>query len=948
MTDSPKVQIDKVQIDREVEFRPQDLPLKLDVSILGDLVGQVIREQGGDELFELVEDLRHAAIRRRELVELIEPAEPGGPGRAGEASDASTRLQSLVDGLEPRNAELLVRSFLSYFQVVNLAEQIHRIRRRRAYLREDVVQRHSLLHFVQQLKDSGLDLGQVRKLLASVRFEPVFTAHPTEATRRTILEKELRIAKMLVRRLDSSLTPPEEAAAIARIRDEVTTSWQTEEHPFVRPEVADEMDHVLYHITDVIYQVVPAFYEGLADSLRRVYGTEAADLDAVDLDASDLGTGELITCASWVGGDMDGNPYVSAQTVRSTLAEHRRRIVGCYRQEVGRLARQLSQCDSRVGVSAEVRERLDAYTERFTEEFDRVPERHQDMPYRVLLRLVRHRLGLSAAEGGYRSADEFLDDVRRIDQSLASHRGDHAGRFAVQRLLRRIRTFGFHLATLDLRQDAAVHRQVLAELLDDPSWPERHAEERLARLVDEVPSADELAELESGSAAERALDVLRAVREAREQGLGQRAVGPFIISMAQGADDVLTVLLLARWAGLDTQSLDVAPLFETVEDLRAAPEILDRLLSIPFYREHVAVRGDRQVVMIGYSDSNKDGGRAAARWALHTAQSARAETLARHGVAPVVFHGRGGTISRGGGRTDRAVLSSPRGTVAGRLRVTEQGEVINSRYGLRGIALRTLERAVGAVCVATARERYGKRFGAATEDASEPDHWLRVMETVAVTSRNAYRDLVWRHPSFYRYFRDATPIDVIERMMIGSRPASRRSKEGIENLRAIPWVFSWTQSRHVLPGWYGLGSGLEAAALEHGRDALAEMAANWAFLASLLDDVEMVLAKSDLDISRRYADLAGDVGAEIFPLICDEMDRTRRWVLDLKGRQTLLGDDLVLRRSIRLRNPYVDPMSLLQVDLLRRWRATDRRDDELLHALLASVHGIAQGLRNTG
>lgn len=915
-----------VAVDRTSLFRPQDLPLRDDVSLLGELVGHVIREQGGTALFEQVEASRHAAIRRREL----------GEGAAhSEHAAASSALQAQVDGLEPRAAELLVRSFLTYFQVVNLAEQIHRIRRRREYLRRVLVQRHSLLDFMQELKDAGLSLEQTCDLLAGVRFEPVFTAHPTEATRRTILEKELRIAKMLVRRLDSSLTPPENEAALARIRDEVTTAWQTEEHPFIRPEVADEMDHVLYHITDVIYRVVPPFYEGLADALRTVYGKAAEGIDP----------GELITCASWVGGDMDGNPFVSAATVRATLAEHRRRVVDCYRKEVGRLARQLSQCDSRVGVSDEVRGRLDDYDERFSADLASIPERHRNMPYRVLLRLLRHRLGLSADDGGYASADEFLDDLRSIDQSLSDHRGSHAGRFAVRRLIRRVRTFGFHLATLDLRQDAEVHRQVLAELLDDPSWPERPAAERLDRLVELVPSSDETTgeDLEQGSAAERALDVFRAVREAREQGFGPRAIGPFIISMTQDADDVFTVLLLARWAGLDLDTLDVAPLFETVGDLQAAPEILDRLLSVPFYREHVARRGDRQVVMIGYSDSNKDGGLSAARWALHTAQSAMAATLARFGVQPVIFHGRGGTISRGGGKMDRAVLTSPRGTVAGTLRVTEQGEVINARYGLRGIALRTLERAVGSVCLATARERFGSG-----EEDPRLETWHAIMDTVAGVSRRAYRELVWKHPGFYRYFREATPIDVIERMMIGSRPASRRSKEGIENLRAIPWVFSWTQSRHVLPGWYGLGSGLEAGTRQHGRDAVAEMVADWPFVTSLLEDVEMVLAKSDLDIARRYSELAGDVGAEIFPIISEEMERTKRWILDLQGRETLLEADPVLRRSIRLRNPYVDPMSLLQVDLLRRWRATDRQDDDLLHALLASVHGIAQGLRNTG
>ncbi|MCG8458352.1 MAG: phosphoenolpyruvate carboxylase, partial [Holophagales bacterium] len=379
--------------------------------------------------------------------------------------------------------------------------------------------------------------------------------------------------------------------------------------------------------------------------------------------------------------------------------------------------------------------------------------------------------------------------------------------------------------------------------------------------------------------------------------------------------------------------------FETVADLHAGPGVLRELFTSADYRRHLEQRGGRQVVMVGYSDSNKDGGLLAARWALHRSQAAMVEVADRHGIELVIFHGRGGTISRGGGKTERAVMAAPPGTVRGHLRLTVQGEVIHAQFGLRGIALRTLETTLGATLRATALP--------AAPDPRE-ERWRSLLESMAATARRAYRQLVYEHPHFYEYFRAATPIDVIERLLIGSRPAARRSKQGIENLRAIPWVFSWTQSRHLLPGWYGLGTAFEAAVEEHGHDDVAEMVREWPFLRALFEDVEMVLAKADLPIAARYARLAGDVGEALFPGILDEHQRTVELVLSLRGRDRLLDDDPTLQRSIELRNPYVDPMSLLQVDLLRRWREGGRQQQDLFEALVASVHGIARGLQNTG
>lgn len=904
---------------REVPFADKDAALRDDVHTLGALVGAVIREQGGQALFERVETARIAAIRRREGEE------------AGEKD-----LEAAVHGLDPHAVAELVHGFAAYFDVVNLAERVHRIRRRRDYVRAGASgappQEGSLKDTVRRLAGAGLGPADVGQLLARVTFEPVFTAHPTEATRRTLLEKQQTIGRLLVRRLDPSLTPDEERATLGRMREEITIAWQTEAHRTQRPTVLDELDHVLFFMTDVVYRVVPPFYEELADALVAVYGTAGAD----------IAIPPVLRFGSWVGGDMDGNPNVNAETVRAALARHRALVVESYRREAIELAQRLTQTPSRVGVDAAVLQRAAHYATRFPAALAALPVRYRDMPYRLLLRLVAARLAATHRDeaDGYVGVEEFAADLALVRESLARHGGVHAGLFAVRRLERRVETFGFHLATLDVRQDALVHRAVAGHLLGDPAWLERTSVERADRVrralaTGEPPGAP------PDDEATRTLAVFAAIAECRAR-YGPHAIGPFIISMAQGADDVLTILLLARWGGLATDQavpLDVAPLFETEHDLTAAPQVMATLLADDAYRAHLDARDRRQVVMIGYSDSNKDVGMAASRWALQQAQAALVATLQPAGIDVVIFHGRGGSVSRGGGKLMQAVLGAPPGTVRGHLRVTEQGEMISANYGLRGIALRTLERAVGAAALATA-------LPAPTDDRAP--RWHALMDEIAMASRDAYRALVYEDPRFDEYFRLATPIDVIQAMPIGSRPPSRRAGTGIQQLRAIPWVFAWTQSRHMLPGWYGLGTALEGAVRVHGESAVGDMLREWPFFRTLGDDVEMVLATADMGIAARYASLAGTLEPVFFPTIRSEFERTVSCVLRLRGTAALLDEDPALQRSIRLRNPYVDPMSLLQVELLARWRAGGRADDDVFGALLATVRGIAQGLQNTG
>ena len=902
---------------RDIAFPPTDEPLRQDVHLLGDLVGKVIREQGGDKLFECVESARRAAIRRRE----------GGKSGAGE-------VEAALRGLTAEEAAEVVRGFSTYFQVVNLAERVHRIRRGRARMREGgAPQAGSLADTVRRLEALGIGPDQVIDLFASSRVEPVFTAHPTESTRRIILEKQDRIAGELIKRLDPERTPHEERVSLARIREDVTAAWQTEEHPAIRPTVVDEREHVLYYVTHVLYHVLPALYERLDEALRESGVESANDFPA------------LVRVGSWVGGDMDGNPNVDAETVRATLRRHRDLALRAYAGEVAGLARQLSQSGSRVAWSDEVVRLAERYGKWFPETAAAIPARHAEMGYRVVLALIGARLEATRAEDDYRYAapNELLADLNAISESLTRNRGSYAGLFGVRRLLRRVRAFGFHMAVLDVRQDARELREVAAELLSDPAWPERSSAERCRRLGELLAEAPETTGLRRRNATGRAaktLDVFAAISEGRRL-YGPDAIGSYIISMARDVDDVLTVMWLAGVAGrgsTDALPLDIAPLFETVQDLERAEGVLDALFTDPGVVRHLASRESCQTVMVGYSDSNKDGGIAAARWALQRSLEGMADAATRHRVTLTVFHGRGGTVSRGGGSVQRAVAAMPAASIGGRLRLTEQGEVIDAKYGLPQIALQNLERMLGSIVLRSAE---------GGESPTSP-RWRALADTVATTARAAYRALVYEDPRFTAYFRAGTPIDVIERMAIGSRPASRRSAAGVEDLRAIPWVFSWTQCRAMLPGWYGLGRGLEVAASEHGKHLLREASAEWPFLDALLADVEMVLAKADLEIAGLYAHLAPAESHAIFDAVRDEYDRTVAGVLDIRSSSALLDSDLTLQRSIRLRNPYVDPMNILQVDLLRRWREDDRSDGALLEALLATVNGIARGLQNTG
>jgi len=902
---------------QDITFEEKDQSLRDDVRTLGAMVGDLIREQNGDELFELVEGARLRAIRRRE-----------GNEKPGE------ELKALVKNLDPRTASQLIRGFSTYFQMVNTAEKVHRIRRRRDYLRDvRIYQPGGLEDSLIKLKASGMDIEGLQALLNSMSIEPVFTAHPTEATRRTILRKEQNIVRHLVDLLNPSMTPQETAAALQNIRMLATTGWQTAEHPSEQMTVADELEHILFFMTDVLYRSMPPFYEDIRSAVNRVYGDESKKLEIPD----------LVHFASWVGGDMDGNPNVNAKTIRATLARQRSLILDLYFNECAAISAKLSQSVDCATFSQGMLDKIEEYRGIFQNAYHAVPARHREMPYRVFLRLIQQRLQSTYDDDiyPYERVEQLLEDIELIAESLSCNKGRHAGLFVVRRLLRRIRAFGFHMVTLDVRQDAEVHRKVVGECLGDEDWLERSANERAARIIDAI-NTRENAPMTLSTQARKTIAVFQAIAFCRRK-YGRRAIGTFIVSMTEGADDVLSVLLLAQWGELHNRKgevpLDIAPLLETVDDLHAGPAILESLLSSDLYRGHLKRRDNCQTVMVGYSDSNKDGGLASSRWAIQNAQELLVNAMDSEDIELTIFHGRGGTVSRGGSKTHVAVLGAPPGTVNGRLRVTEQGEIINEKYGLRGIALRTLEQITGSVALATALPRHR---------GSEAPEWREMMDVIAAESRTAYRKLIYDAPGFYDYFRSATPIDVIERMRIGSRPSARRSQSGIEDLRAIPWVFAWTQSRFTLPGWYGLGTGLAKAIEQFGHEAFSDMFREWFFFRSLIADAEMVIAKSDLGISKLYSELSGDLHDKFFPTILSEFELTRDTILDYSEHESILEGDVTLQRAIMLRNPYVDPISLMQVDLLRRWRESDREDSEVFDALLATVNGLAQALQNTG
>jgi phosphoenolpyruvate carboxylase len=918
-------------------------PLALEVRLLGSLLGQVIAEQAGRDLLDLVERIRRAAIRLR---------------REDDPTDRDALAAELA-GLDVDRAEVVIRAFSLYFRLVNLAEERDRVRaaRRRERAERDRPAADSIAGTLAGIRSGGSS-GELEELLGRLRISPILTAHPTEARRRTLLLALRRVERILARLDDHDLPMPEDRDLRRRLREEITLLWRTADLRTVAPTPLDEVRTALAFFDETLFGVVPRLYR-LADA--GLDGPAGPDAEAADSDSTGTRPPRVeafLRWGSWIGGDRDGNPAVTAEITEGALRIHADHVLRGYEAVARRLAQTVAASVDPNDVARPLVTRLARDAELLPELDRQMRRRFPDEPYRqrfgfMAERLRRTRAFLTGQQapltGRYESAEELDSEVTEIQEALVT---DGLGRIAwgeVQDFRWQVATFGFHLASLEIRQHSAVHRAAIAALAATA-----------ATTAAPVPAAGGPArEAAPGVSAAEVIETLRASAAVKGR-FGEAAVERYIISFTAAAADIRAVTELATAAGIvgpdGALALDLVPLFEDAVTLETAGEVLDAILSDRAYRDHVRRRGDRQEVMLGYSDSNKESGYLAGNWLIHRAQATLVASARRHGVELTLFHGRGGAIGRGGGPANRAILGLAPGALDARLKLTEQGEVIAENYADPGIAVRHLDRLTAAVVRASTADH-----GAALEAAEASGG--PILDELAATSRDAYRALV-DEPGFVDFFRLVTPIDEIATLRLGSRPAARGRAGGrsstdaaprIADLRAIPWVFAWAQARIDLPGWFGLGSALEAYGQRRGEAGLRELSRlyrSWPFLASLVDNAELVLARADIGVARQYAALAsGGENARRWATIEAEHRRTVAWLARLTGRDQLLEDEPELRRRIGLRDPYVDSLSALQVMLLARLRACSPADPErvrLLRLVQLTVNGIAAGLQATG
>ncbi len=906
-------------------------PLAVEVRLLGALLGQVIAEQAGPELFDLVERIRGRTIALRRNDDPRERA----------------RLDDDLRGLDLGAAEAVIGAFTLYFGLANLAEAHGRVRalRRRERAARDGVLDDSVAEAVHHLRRLGRTDLELDALIERLAVSPVLTAHPTEARRRTTLLALRRCGALLEQLDDSRLTPSQDRELRRRLREEITLLWRTSDLRLVAPSPLDEVRTAMAFFDATLFTVVPRLYRALDAALDPPTGRSPNPAT----DSGRSGTrpprvGPFLRWGSWIGGDRDGNPEVTAEVTEKTLRIHADHVLHGYEAVATRLMQTLAAAASAERVSRSIVSRLARDAEDLPETARQLRRRFPDEPYRqrfgfIAERLRRTRAALTGEPaprtGRYGGPGDLDAELAEIQGALVGDRLERVAWGEVQELRWQLGTFGFHVASLEIRQHAAVHSAALDALRTG------------------LPATTELS---VGVSLGEVLATFRAIADAQAR-FGVESCRRYVVSFTASASDVTDVLELARLAAAEEGSdarppaLDIVPLFESSAALAAAGPILAALLDDPSYRAGVVGRGDRHEVMLGYSDSNKESGFLAAAWMLHQAQSALIEVARSRGVELTIFHGRGGAIGRGGGPTNRAIQGLAPGSVDGRLKLTEQGEVVAANYSDATIARRHLEQATGAVLLASTPEHAARLEGALVAGAP-------IMTELATTSLAAYRALVHDDPGFASFFRDVTPIRELSDLRLGSRPAARGRRDAaptIDSLRAIPWTFAWAQARINLPGWYGLGTALEAYRAAHGNtglDEIARLASDWPFLSSLLDNAEMSLAKADIGVARLYAALATNPGDDRrWNAIESEFRRTSALLSRVTGREQLLDGSPVLQRSVALRNPYVDSLSELQVRLLARLRALAPDDPErerVLRLVQLTVNGVAAGLQSTG
>jgi phosphoenolpyruvate carboxylase len=897
----------------------KELPLRRDVRSLGKLLGRVIVEQEGKRLFNVVEELRHLLIRHREQARLKDTSDFVDP--------QMTKARDAIAGLDIGDAYRITKAFAIYFELTNLAETNHRKRRRRAGKLhvEQPALAGSFRGTLRRMRAAGVSAEEAMETLRKIMIVPTFTAHPTEVARRTVLFKRRRIAEQLAN-LDRLPLPAAEAAEHeARIQAEITSLWQTDEVRVERPLVTDEIRMGLDVYPMSIFESLPRVYAEIAESFHEVYG---AAMEARELP-------DVLSFGSWIGGDRDGNPFVTPDSTREALERARNAVLDHYIAELARASRQLSSSSRQVPLSKKLRGRLEEYSKQLGEEAVHAARISSTELYRRFISFVTIRLRHSrdpVADGlPYSGPAELEQDLALVRDSLRANRGERLAELFVDPLLRKVGAFGLHLATLDVRQHAKVHAKALEEI--PQGWKGNSPLDVPAGLS---PSS---------------LDVLETFRKIihLKETFPADAVRAYIISGVESKEDILAVLRLADISGVnlsavrDDPGLMPVPLFESIESLRASAQVMDKVWKTKEYVPLLNSWGRWQEVMLGYSDSNKDGGMLTSIWELYKAQRELHRAARENEVKLRLFHGRGGTVGRGGGPTHRAILAQPAGDFSGEIRITEQGEVLNWKYADPVLAEWNLEIMVAACLEALIRP------GGAPDSSGA---WDSAMEEMSECAFQYYRRNIAEDPEVLEYFEQATPVNQLEHARIGSRPARRSQKSRrLEDLRAIPWGFGWMQSRLALPAWFGIGHALQHFAGGKASHAkmLKEMMEGFPLFSDLIGNVELAMAKADLTIARLYASLVTDAALRerVWRMIAEEFERTRQVILSVTGQKELLETNPVLSRSIRLRNPYVDPMSLVQVDLLRRKRAGEDTD-ALNYALGATINGIAAGLHNTG
>jgi phosphoenolpyruvate carboxylase len=940
-------------------------PLRRDVRSLGMLLGEVLREQAGDALYDAVESLRKTAIARRE-------AEAAGAETDNLAQDQlATALESarqFANSADLTTPYQLARAFSFYFELINLAETNHRKRRRLALQLapsdgsasvQTPVQRGSLRGTFRALRARGLTPEKILGLLGHICISPVFTAHPTEVARRSVMFKRRRISDLL-EALDRIPVPEPSLESLERdLTAEITALWQTDDVRTARPTVRDEIRMALDYFESSLFDTLPVLYAEVGQALHA----ELPETPPVEM--GDLP--QLVAFGSWIGGDRDGNPFVTGETTAEALAMARALVLGHYRRRVQTIFDQLGSSTQQAGVSAELRSALEVYAAqlRAAGQHD-VIERFPLEIVRLFLVCVMMRLGglpqssvpmpPNPALAPYKRAEELLADLTVLRDSLRKNHGQRLAALLIDPFLIEVRTYGLHLQALDLRQHARVHAAAIAEL---SAWK---AAGDAARTND--AASLQLPPALTAQTAE-VLDTFRAIARLKRE-YPPESLPRYVISGATGADNVLHVLWLARLGGVTVEGsandpgLQPVPLFESIEDLQHAPAICRQLWSSELYQPLLASWNRSQEVMLGYSDSNKDGGMMTSTWEIYKAHRALHAVARECGVTLRLFHGRGGTVGRGGGPTHRAIFAQPANSFSGQLRITEQGEVLNWKYSDVVLAERNLE-----LMIAASLDALGRPSG---PDASPHltgvllPEWEAVLDQLSASAYAFYRKHIVENPETFTYFEQATPVAELEHARIGSRPAKRtdasatgaKKQRSMEDLRAIPWVFGWMQSRHLVPAYFGVGHALSAY-LEAQPDGLVQLQAmfrSFPLFVDIIRNVEMALAKADFGIARLYASLVEDEGLRerVFQMLEAEFQLTTRMILAVTGQTALLAANPVLEHSIRLRNPYVDPISLLQVELIRRKRANPEAGDaaELNRAITATINGISAGLRNTG